>query len=589
MSSQPLLGNSVISRPPTPRQRTFSVAVVAVLAVLVVVLVVVRGSGSGSGSDHNGKPLPSCAQLPALVPSGDASVLERFSKNRSYILAAAERLAGAVRISTESYDTTRGVPPPLEGDDPFPQHKGFEQLHEYLHRSFPRVSESLERKVINRYALLYTWKGSDASLPPLVLMAHMDTVPVLPDTLDQWIHPPFSGFVDLENDAIWGRGSVDTKPTLVGSLEAIEVLLESGFVPRKTVYLAFGYDEEISGIEGARKVAEYMEQELNLVGKVGMVLDEGLDSLTNVDGFDMAVVSTAEKGYLDYHMTVETPGGHSSIPPLHTGIGLMSQLVNALEANPFPIKLTETNPYLGSIVCSSEHSKNKDAFIDDALFHFDTKSQALADYLAARSLKDRYRMASSQAIDIINGGLKVNALPELVTVDLNNRISIDSSVDEFQHTILNNLKPVAVKYNLNFTFYDFLHNDKVLGSYKNPSAIGNVKVFGKSTDSPLEPSPISPIHSPEWNVIEGTIHHVYERPEAYGAEKGKVMKYIVSPGLMAGNTDTRYFWNMSKNIFRFAPAPGGQGYHTVNERASIKGYMTALTFFVELIRNYDEL
>ncbi|KAJ3031605.1 UNVERIFIED_CONTAM: hypothetical protein HDU68_002208 [Siphonaria sp. JEL0065] len=565
-----------------------AVVVIVATASAVVVIAIIWGIASFALSHvpPNNK-LPRCNQVPALVPTGNSSWIDIFTSDNAYILAASERLAGAVRIPTESYDSTRGVPPPLEGPDPI--HEGFEKLHKYLEASLPLVRKHLTRKVINRYALLYTWKGSNESLAPLVLMAHQDTVPVLPDTLDQWTHPPFSGFVDEENDAIWGRGSVDTKPTLVGSLEAIEVLLGRGFSPRKTVYLAFGYDEEISGIEGARLIAEYMERELKLTGKVGMVFDEGLDSLTKTDGIDLAVVNTAEKGYVDYHMTVETPGGHSSIPPLHTGIGLMSQLVNALEANPHPVLLTETNPYLGSIVCTAQHSPNSDPFIRDALAHFDTKSQSLADYLAARSLKDRYRMASSQAIDIIQGGLKINALPELVTVDLNNRVSIDSNIDEFQRIVEKNLRPVAVKYGLNYTFMDFLKKDSVLASYSTPNAIGTATIFGKPTDSPLEPSPISPLHSAAWNMVEGTIHHVYERPGAFGVQTGESRKYIVAPGLMAGNTDTRYFWNLSKNIFRFAPATGGSGYHTINERASIKGYMTAVTFFHELIRNYDQL
>ncbi|KAJ3251300.1 hypothetical protein HDU77_005993, partial [Chytriomyces hyalinus] len=530
--------------------------------------------------------VPQCTQNGPIVPlTGNPNWIDLFSKNRTYILAAAERLGGAVRIPTVSFDTTRGVPPPPEGS-PDPIHDGFPKLHAYLQTSFPLLHATLERVVIQRYALLYIWKGSDPSLEPLVLMAHQDTVPVLPDTLSQWIHEPFSGLVDEENDAIWGRGSVDTKPSLMGSMEAIEVLIGNGFVPRKTVYLAFGYDEEISGTEGAQFVAKYMEETLGLTGKVGLVVDEGLDSLTTENGFNLAVVSTAEKGYMDYHMTLETPGGHSSIPPLHTGIGLMSQVINALESNPYKVLLTDTNPYLGTVACTAEHSPNADPHVRKLLQNFGRNSEALATYLAAQSLKDRYRMASSQAIDIISGGLKVNALPELVTVDLNNRISIDSSITEFQAQILRSILPVATQFNLNFTFTDFLDANKT-HTRTSESAVGTLRVFAKPTDSPLEPSPISSTASKEWKLVEGTIHHVYEREGA--VEKGQVKTFTVAPGLMAGNTDTRYFWKMSKNILRFAPAPGGQGYHTVNERASIRGYMTAITFFHELIRNFDEM
>ncbi|KAJ3098781.1 hypothetical protein HK100_005021 [Physocladia obscura] len=537
-------------------------------------------------------PLIRCAQTPALVPSTHAEWISKFSGDNTYIAAAAERLAGAVRIRTESFDEWRGVAPP-SAPTPDSVHAGFEQLHTYLVEAFPLVHATLTRRVINRYALLYTWTGSESisrkEYPaPLLLMAHQDTVPVLNASLPLWSEPPFSGKVDLANDAIWGRGAVDTKPTLVGALEAIEALLHNKFIPKMDVYLAFGYDEEISGYQGAKPIAEFLENSLGLKGKFGLILDEGLDSITETDGINLAIVNTAEKGYLDYHISLETPGGHSSVPPLHTGIGLMSQLINALENNPYPIKLTESNPYFGTIVCSAEHSPNPDKYIKNALSDFNHQSENLANYLAARSLKDRYRMASSQAIDIIQGGLKVNALPELVTVDINNRISIDSSASEFQIHTANSLLPIAKKYNLNFTFIDFLHpnSGKPLASHRSPTALGNVTVFTRASDFPLEPSPISIVNTPAWNIVEGTIHHVYERPESWLDAKPR--QFVVAPGLMAGNTDTRHFWNLSKNILRFAPAVGGFGYHTVDERASIKGYMTAVTFFHELIRNYDE-
>ncbi|KAJ3073204.1 hypothetical protein HDU98_002023 [Podochytrium sp. JEL0797] len=576
MSSLPLLGGA-----PKPQTRKWALPLAFAVGCIFLWSITSRGTSPESPSIT----LASCDQIGPLVPAGNASWINRFTNDREYILAAAERFAKVVRIKTESFDSTRGVAPPPEGQ-PDPLREGFPKLHKQLQASFPLVHKHLTRKVINRYSLLYTWKGSDESLPGLVLMAHQDTVPVLPDTLDQWIHDPFSGYIDVEGDAIWGRGSVDTKPTLVGSLEAVEVLLSNGFVPKRSVYLAYGFDEEISGIMGAQPVAEYMEQELGLTGKIGMVVDEGLDSLTNADGFPMAMIATAEKGYLDYHIIVETPGGHSSIPPPHTGIGLTAQLISALESHPHPILLTETNPYLGSIVCTNQHSPTPDPFIQTALVHFDTQSEALASHLAARSLKDRYRMASSQAVDIIQGGLKVNALPERVTVDLNNRISIDSSVAEFQTFVGNSLRPVAVEFKLNFTMYDFKQRDKVVVKYEVADAVGTAVVFSKATDSPLEPSPISVVHSPEWDVMEGTIHHVYERVDAFGVGKEGGKKYVVAPGLMAGNTDTRYFWNLSDNIFRFAPVPGGFGYHTINEHTSISGYMTAVTFFHELIRNY---
>ncbi|KAJ3059303.1 hypothetical protein HDU99_006405, partial [Rhizoclosmatium hyalinum] len=74
-------------------------------------------------------------------------------------------------------------------------------------------------------------------------------------------------YIDEKNGLLWGRGSGDTKATFMGHLEAVEKLLEAGFTPKRTVYLAYGHDEEISGHQGARKLAEYLEHDLKLAGK----------------------------------------------------------------------------------------------------------------------------------------------------------------------------------------------------------------------------------------------------------------------------------------------------------------------------------
>jgi Gly-Xaa carboxypeptidase len=63
---------------------------------------------------------------------------------------------------------------------------------------------------------VYEWKGTDDSVKPLLLAAHLDVVPVNPATYDDWINPPYSGYFDGE--WIWGRGSCDDKPGVIGSL-----------------------------------------------------------------------------------------------------------------------------------------------------------------------------------------------------------------------------------------------------------------------------------------------------------------------------------------------------------------------------------
>ena len=118
----------------------------------------------------------------------------------------------------------------------------FSRLHAFLQRSFPRLHERLSRETVGEHSLLYTWPGKDARLKPMLLMAHMDVVPVDPTTEKSWRHPPFAG--TIADGHVWGRGTMDDKASVLGILEAVEHLLNEGFQPERTVYLALGHDEE---------------------------------------------------------------------------------------------------------------------------------------------------------------------------------------------------------------------------------------------------------------------------------------------------------------------------------------------------------
>lgn len=60
---------------------------------------------------------------------------------------------------------------------------------------------------------------------------------------------------------------------------------------------------------------------------------------------------------------------------------------------------------------------------------------------------------------------------------------------------------------------------------------------------------------------------------------------------MTGNTDTRFMWNLSKNIYRFTPMDrkfGAVGIHTIDERVRVQDHVEAVWFFYELMRNAQE-
>ncbi len=156
--------------------------------------------------------------------------------------AVAARLAGALRIPTIS----RGTPPHVDTST-------FAAMHAYLEESFPVTHARLHRETVNTHTLLYRWDGSDPSLAPVLLMAHLDVVPVSPGTEADWTHPPFGGVV--ADGYIWGRGALDVKSGVLGLLEAVERALAAGFTPTRSVYLCFGHDEEIGGGRGAAAAA----------------------------------------------------------------------------------------------------------------------------------------------------------------------------------------------------------------------------------------------------------------------------------------------------------------------------------------------
>ncbi|RKO85429.1 hypothetical protein BDK51DRAFT_21840 [Blyttiomyces helicus] len=233
-------------------------------------------------------------------------------------------------------------------------------------------------------------------------MSHMDTVPVAEQTVSEWTHPPFSGTVDA--DRIWGRGSVDTKNTLIAQMEALELLLKRGFIPKRTVLLSYGFDEEISGEEGAKRIANFL---LARYGPASMelIVDEGVGR-TSKYNTPLALVGVQEKGYCDIQLTLTAPGGHSSIPPPHTSIGLLAHIITRIEANPHTPALPDQNPFLETLQCVAEWGGDQvDPWLKAALKRLDLFRDALVQKLYERE-DTRFLISTSQAVDMIQGGTK---------------------------------------------------------------------------------------------------------------------------------------------------------------------------------------
>ncbi|KAK8166695.1 vacuolar carboxypeptidase [Phyllosticta citrichinensis] len=504
------------------------------------------------------------SKTPSEAPDG----LEQSSKflDESSIAKQIERLAAAIRVPTESYDDNGDV-------DEDPRYKTFDDFHATLAQYFPLVHEKLNLEKINKYGLLYTFPGSSEDLKPALFMAHQDVVPAT--SSEKWTHPPYEAHFD--GQYLWGRGSVDCKNNLIGILSALEDLLEQDFQPKRTIILSFGFDEEVGGDRGAAFLAAELNKRYE-PESIAFIIDEGGMGLTALGDHVYALPGVGEKGYADLLITVDVQGGHSSRPPPHTGIGIMAELIAELEANPYTPRLTQDNPFRGLLECQVKYSpKDVEPWLRHALSNRHTSEKNLGTRLAKTREDDRFILQTSQAVDIIRGGEKVNALPESVTALVNYRIASHDSVDKVKDNAAKLLRPIAHKHHLSLDAFGFSD------APSEKRGAGSVTI---NTTLYMPPAPISPtsLDNPVWNLFSGTIRQVFEDVPEYKD------KTVVPVGdIMTGNTDTRHYWDLTKNIYRFGPARDGTRFnaHTVDERVDIVAHAEGVRFYYDLIRNFD--
>jgi len=433
---------------------------------------------------------------------------------------AIERLAQAIRIPTVSED------------DPGRQNAGrLLALRTLLDSAFPRVHAGLRREVING-SLLYTWVGGDAKLAPLLLAAHMDVVPA---DSSKWSHPPFSGA--RADGYLWGRGSLDDKVGVVGLLEATETLLGQGFRPDRTVYLAFGHDEEIGGQQGAAAMAA-------LLGQRGVhlaaVVDEGGAIVTGVVpgvAAPVATVGIAEKGSVSLALEAEVPGGHSSMPPARTAIGVLSRAIERLERHQFPGSL-RASAGLFETVGPEMTWPYRVLFANLWLFEPLVVRQLTAAPATAAAVR------TTIAPTIIEGGTKDNVLPGRARAVINLRIlpgeTVASAVKRVRRVV-------------------------------NDSAIV-ISVIGEGND----PSPVSPANGPSFRALAAAIRQVHRDA-------------VVAPYLVLGATDARHYASLTSTIYRFLPvrlaSEDLKRLHGVDERIGMADYLDAVRVYAQIIRN----
>jgi Gly-Xaa carboxypeptidase len=271
-------------------------------------------------------------------------------------------------------------------------------------------------------------------------------------------------------------------------------------MPKRTVLLAFGFDEETGGERGAAHITSKLEKDFGQ-DSIIMVMDEGGMGLETLGEVVYALPGVAEKGYMDAILTLEVNGGHSSRPPRHSGIGIIAEMIVKLEAHPFKPRLTQENPYRGLLKCQVRYSPHEvEHWLRRALIKNESESLIGTRLAKARGNDVRYSIQTSQAVDIINGGKKANQLPESVTALVNYRIAPHDSLDKVKREVAQLLSPIAHKYGLAVKGFGFDEKETKHGTLL------------LSSKGDLHPAPISPtnIDDDVWSLFGSTIRQVFE-------------------------------------------------------------------------------
>jgi carboxypeptidase PM20D1 len=412
----------------------------------------------------------------------------------------------------------------------------FQGFHQFLSEAYPLIHSDLKKEVFSEFSLLYTWEGKNPDQKPIILMAHMDVVPA-PDE-ERWEQPPYSGAND--GTFIWGRGAIDDKGRLIATLEALEKLIREDFAPDRTIYLAIGHDEEISGLRGASVIANALAER---GVEAEFVLDEGLSITTGIIPMvskPVASIGLSEKGYMSVALTVEMEGGHSSYPEKETSVTVLNQVLYKL--NNKPMKAFISEPVKEFIRYTGPEMPILPRVIFANLWLFE--GVVINIYTGSKAGNAAVRTVNSPTI--LTAGVKDNVIPTKAEAVVNFRmLPGETSKDVMQH-----LQKVIADERVKI------------------SAYGDIQ----------EPSSVSSINSPGFEILHTTIKQVF--PEV-----------MLNPMLAIGQTDSRHYINVSNNIYRFVPITFLEEdlarMHGLNERISIENYHRAIGFYYQLIKNLD--
>jgi carboxypeptidase PM20D1 len=412
----------------------------------------------------------------------------------------------------------------------------FENFITWLSNTYPETERVLKRE---RHvdSLLYFWEGKNKALKPILITGHYDVVPVIPGTENLWEHPPFAG--EIAEGIIWGRGALDDKSGVVGMLEAVEHLVKEGFQPERGLYLSFGHDEEIGGVQGAGSVVAALQEK---GVELAWSLDEGsfvMDGMFPGIEFPMAPINVAEKGSLTLEIVAKAAGGHSSAPPKQTAVGILAGAITKLEQHPVPGGIEGLSLQMFDVLSRYMPFSSRVLFANLWLF------DGLLDKQLSKEGLTNAMLRTTTAPTMLSASIKSNVLPIEAVAVVNFRIHPRDSVEG----LLKFVKGIVETDNV------------------------EVRFNGRSG---REASNVSSWDADGFQAISDATREIYTGT-------------IVTPGLMIAASDSRHYGKIADNAYRFNPfiltPKDFTGFHGTNEQISIESFANGVRAYVQIIKH----
>jgi carboxypeptidase PM20D1 len=432
---------------------------------------------------------------------------------------AVQKLQALIRIPTVSY------PEPERVDT-----AAYDDFVAELERQFPLLHERLELTRVHTHGLLFHWPGSGADRP-VVLMAHLDVVPVE----GSWQHDAWSGAV--ADGKVWGRGTLDDKGCLVAICEAVETLLERGVTPAQDVWLSFGCDEEVDGAAAREAVAELERRRVApwlVVDEGGAVTHEAFPGVA----VPVALVGVTEKGVLSLRLRVEGRGGHASTPEKFGPTARLARAITRVDRSPMPVNLPPA-----TIELFRRLAPHAAVHLRPVLANAGRLAPVLARLLAVLGPEAAATARTTFAITTLSGSPALNVIAQTATAGVNIRVMPGETTDEVVEHVRKAVDDNRVE----------------------------IDVIERQ-----EPSPVSPYgpDEPAFGLLHETIREVF--PDA-----------VPAPYVMMGATDSSSFTAICERVYRFAPfrmtKAQREAIHSYDENIGVDDFLDGVRWYQRLI------